>query len=239
MMGILTPSRPNTTSLFAALPLAAMLAGCAPSSTPFGTMPQTAAAEITTHHEMVADQPITRAADRRTVRFQTTPPVELGQRRVQPTAHRPAQPPVAYAGARGDDYALRHHSYPRNARTMTMTQQNPKTTTAVQRRSHGKVEHVGTDRFQLDVLNANVPVLVDFYADWCGPCRMLAPVLDQVARETPHAKVVKVNIDTNPQIAQAYGVSSIPTVMVFRKGSVVAQHTGLADRSTLQRLLSR
>ena len=104
---------------------------------------------------------------------------------------------------------------------------------------HGKVEHVGSDSFHQDVLNANVPVLVDFYADWCGPCRMLAPVLDQVARNTPNTKVVKVNIDKSPQLAQAYGVSSIPTVMVFKEGSVVAQHTGLADRGTLERLLAR
>jgi thioredoxin 1 len=105
--------------------------------------------------------------------------------------------------------------------------------------SHGKVEHIGTDTFQQHVLDADVPVLVDFYADWCGPCRTLSPVLDQVARETPTAKVVKVNIDHSPQLAAQYGVSSIPTLLVFKNGSAVAQHTGLADRRTVQRLLAR
>ena len=101
----------------------------------------------------------------------------------------------------------------------------------------GKVEHVDSGSFQGNVLEADVPVLVDFYADWCGPCRMLAPALDKLARETPDARVVKVNIDKSPQLAAEYRVSSIPTVMVFKDGSVVARHTGMADRKTLQRLL--
>ena len=102
--------------------------------------------------------------------------------------------------------------------------------------SPGKVEHVGTSSFQQHVLEADVPVLVDFYADWCGPCRMLAPALDQLARDS-HAKVVKVNIDKSPQLAEKYRVSSIPTLLVFKDGSIVAQHTGLADQKTLQRLI--
>jgi thioredoxin 1 len=102
-----------------------------------------------------------------------------------------------------------------------------------------KVEHVGTADFANKVLKSDVPVLVDFYADWCGPCRRLAPVLDQIARDTPNARVVKVDIDDHPQLAQKYGVRSIPNVMVFKNGEVTAQRTGLADRESLERMLDR
>jgi thioredoxin 1 len=102
-----------------------------------------------------------------------------------------------------------------------------------------KVEHVGTADFANQGLESNVPVLVDFYADWCGPCRRLAPVLDQIARDTPNARVVKVDIDDHPQLAQKYGVRSIPNVMVFKNGEVTAQRTGLADRESLERMLDR
>ena len=114
-----------------------------------------------------------------------------------------------------------------------------RTMSIAERKTHssGKVEYTSTSRFQQDVLEADVPVLVDFYADWCGPCRRLGPTLDKLARETPNAKVVKVDIDKHPQLASKYRVSSIPTVMVFKDGSVVAQHTGLADQSTLEQLL--
>jgi thioredoxin 1 len=104
-------------------------------------------------------------------------------------------------------------------------------------RSSGKVEDVDKSSFRKEVLEAGMPVLVDFYADWCGPCRRMAPALDKLAREVPTAKVVKVDIDKNPQLATKYRVRSIPTVLVFKDGSVVAQHQGLADQKTLQRLL--
>jgi thioredoxin 1 len=103
--------------------------------------------------------------------------------------------------------------------------------------STGTVEHVGTDDFQERVLQSNVPVLVDFYADWCGPCKKLAPALHRIARETPDAKVVKVNIDHSPRLAKKYGVRTIPTVVVFKNGEAVARNTGLANESTLVGLL--
>ncbi|MGO8753321.1 MAG: thioredoxin [Thermoguttaceae bacterium] len=87
------------------------------------------------------------------------------------------------------------------------------------------------------VLKSNVPVLVDFYADWCGPCQRLAPVLEELARETPGAKIVKVNVDQSPSLASEYGVDSIPSLRVFRNGVVTNQLVGLASKSQLRSLL--
>jgi thioredoxin 1 len=103
----------------------------------------------------------------------------------------------------------------------------------------GTVQHIGTHDFEQQVLNSNVPVLVDFYADWCGPCKKLSPTLDRIASETPGAKVVKVNIDESPRIASKYGVSSVPTVMVFKNGAAVARNRGLASQSKLMQMLAQ
>ncbi|MCL4195267.1 MAG: thioredoxin [Thermoguttaceae bacterium] len=105
--------------------------------------------------------------------------------------------------------------------------------------SHGRVEHAEHGSFEQMVLQSSVPVLVDFYADWCGPCRMIAPVLDDVAREVPGARVVKVNVDHNPELASAYGISSIPSLMVFKDGEVIARHVGVASKDRLKNLLAR
>jgi thioredoxin 1 len=101
----------------------------------------------------------------------------------------------------------------------------------------GKVHHADERNFREVVLNSDVPVLVDFYADWCGPCRMLAPVLEDLARETIEAKVVKINVDHSPQLAAHYGISSIPSLKVFRDGEVVDEHVGLARKSQLKNML--
>ena len=105
-------------------------------------------------------------------------------------------------------------------------------------RTQSKVEHATEANFHELVLNSDVPVLVDFYADWCGPCRMIAPLLDEIASEEPDAKVVKVNVDHNPQLAAQYGISSIPSLKVIKGGKVVAQHVGMADKASLKALMS-
>ena len=100
-----------------------------------------------------------------------------------------------------------------------------------------KVEYAGTESFTREVLESEIPTLVDFYADWCGPCKMIAPVLEEVAREIPAAKVVKVDVDANPGLASRYGISSIPTLLVFKDGQIVSQQVGLVGKAQLKALL--
>ncbi len=101
------------------------------------------------------------------------------------------------------------------------------------------VLHVSASDFEREVLQSEVPVLVDFYADWCGPCKMLAPVLNDLAKETSDAKIVKVNVDQAPELAGRYGISAIPTLLVFKDGEITAQQMGLASKSQLQAMLRR
>lgn len=89
------------------------------------------------------------------------------------------------------------------------------------------VAHTSDATFKTDVLESDLPVLVDFWAPWCGPCRMVAPIIDQVSDLTDgKAKVLKLNVDENPQTASAYGITGIPTVMVFKAGQVSQQLVG-------------
>lgn len=100
------------------------------------------------------------------------------------------------------------------------------------------VLHVNEDTFEQHVLRSNVPVLVDFYASWCGPCKKLAPTLEQVAAESPQAKVVKVDIDNNPKLAAQYGIKSLPSLLVFKDGRVVAKQQGAVAKSRLKAMLA-
>ena len=92
-----------------------------------------------------------------------------------------------------------------------------------------------TDNFETEVLGSDVPVLVDFWATWCMPCRMLAPVIEEIASEN----VGKVNVDENPDLARKYRVMSIPTVLVFKNGELTATSVGVDSKENILKLLEK
>ena len=96
------------------------------------------------------------------------------------------------------------------------------------------IHHVTDDSFEQDVLKADTPVLVDYWAEWCGPCKMIAPILDEVAASyAGKLKVAKLNIDQNEQTPPKFGIRGIPTLMLFKDGQVVATKVGALSKSQL------
>ncbi|HEV3097529.1 MAG TPA: thioredoxin [Candidatus Dormibacteraeota bacterium] len=107
-------------------------------------------------------------------------------------------------------------------------------TSSKQGRSMSKAIQVTTATFEEQVLLAEQPVIVDFYADWCGPCKMLSPVLEQLATEHTDVKITKVNVDEEPALAERYRVRGIPYVAVFRDGKLAQQVVGYKPKAALE-----
>ena len=100
------------------------------------------------------------------------------------------------------------------------------------------IVHISDESFEEEVLQSEQPVLFDYWAEWCGPCKMIAPVLDEIATEySDRLKVVKLNIDDNPQTPPKYGIRGIPTLMVFKNGQVEATKVGAVSKAQLTAFL--
>ncbi len=98
--------------------------------------------------------------------------------------------------------------------------------------------HIKADEFDQEVLNSDIPVLVDFWASWCGPCKMLLPVVEKFAEEVEgKVKVAKVNVDEEPSLAQRYGIMTIPTLLVFKNGELTAKSVGVISRDEIVKLI--
>jgi thioredoxin 1 len=134
--------------------------------------------------------------------------------------------PACYLGAGSREEATTSNSTI-GERNMSVAQKN------------SQVHHADDASFRDIVLKSEVPVLVDFYADWCGPCQRLAPILEELAAEIPEARIVKVNVDHSPGLASEYGISAIPSLKIFKNGVIVDEMAGLASKSQLRSMLGR
>lgn len=101
-----------------------------------------------------------------------------------------------------------------------------------------KVITITNANFENEVMNSDKTVLLDFWASWCGPCKMVSPIVDEVAEEVSNKKVGKVNVDEQPELAQKFGIASIPTLVVVRDGKIVKQSVGLKSKKEILAMLN-
>ena len=100
------------------------------------------------------------------------------------------------------------------------------------------VLHLTKESFENDVLASDIPVLVDFYATWCGPCMMIAPIVEEIAAENPGLKICKVDVDAEPEIARDFQIMSIPTLLVFKDGELTAKAVGARSKEQILEMLN-
>lgn len=101
------------------------------------------------------------------------------------------------------------------------------------------IKHINEKDFDIEVLNENGVVVVDFFANWCGPCNMLAPILEEVQEEMKNIKIVKVDIDKNPNVSQEYRVKNIPTIKIFKNGEELSTNVGFLPKGSLIDIINK